>query len=80
MERHEIVASQNYQAIPKDRFLRVKQVLEKFPVSRSTWWAGVAEGRYPRGVKLSERTTAWPESQIDALIARLSGEKGAAHE
>ena len=62
----------NLQTTPRDRFLRIRQVLEKFPVSRTTWWAGVAEGRYPRGIKLSERTTAWRESEIDALIHRLS--------
>lgn len=63
---------ENLQVHPRDRFLRIRQVLEKFPVSRTTWWAGVAEGRYPKGIKLSERTTAWRESEIDALIARLS--------
>lgn len=55
-----------------DRFLRINQVLAIFPVARSTWWSGVKEGRYPKGVKLSERTTAWRQSEIDALIARLS--------
>jgi predicted DNA-binding transcriptional regulator AlpA len=55
-----------------DRFLRINQVLEIFPVSRTTWWDGVAQGRYPQGIKLSPRTTAWRESEIDALIARLS--------
>mgnify|MGYP001369157284 CR=1 FL=1 len=63
---------ENLQTPPRDRFLRIRQVLEKFPVSRTTWWAGVAEGRYPKGIKLSERTTAWRESEIDALISRLS--------
>jgi predicted DNA-binding transcriptional regulator AlpA len=57
-----------------DRFLRINQVLEIIPVARSTWWKGVKEGAYPRGVKLSERTTAWRESEIQALIERLSSE------
>lgn len=60
------------QPIP-DRFLRVNQVLELFPVARSTWWKGVKDGLYPKGVKLSERTTAWRMSEIQALIERLSG-------
>ncbi|WP_028578254.1 helix-turn-helix transcriptional regulator [Desulfomicrobium escambiense] len=58
----------------KDRFLRVNDVLAVFPVSRATWWAGVAEGRYPKGIKLSPRTTAWRASEIEALIDRLSTE------
>lgn len=28
-----------------------------FPVSRSTWWAGIRAGRFPKGVKLGPRIT-----------------------
>lgn len=55
-----------------DRFLRLREVLQLVPVSKSAWYKGVEEGRYPRGVKLSERTIAWRASDIDALIKRLS--------
>ena len=34
---------------------RLPTVLAHVPVSRSHWWAGVAEGRYPAPVKLSTR-------------------------
>ncbi len=57
---------------PARTLLRLPQVLKKVPVSKSTWWAGVREGRFPRGIRLSERTTAWLESDIDALIDRLA--------
>ena len=60
--------------LTRDRFLRVHQVLEIFPVARSTWWAGVKAGHYPKGIKLSERTTAWRLSEIEALIERLSAD------
>lgn len=52
-------------------FLRLPQVLELIPVSKSTWWAGVASGRFPKGVKLGPRTTAWCVSDIEALIVSL---------
>jgi prophage regulatory protein len=55
-------------------FLRLRQVLEVIPVSKSTWWAGVRDGKFPQPVKLSERGTAWRRTDIDALCARLSGE------
>lgn len=45
-----------------------------FPVGRSTWWAGVKSGRYPRSVKLGPRTTAWRATDIRELIDRLSQE------
>ena len=55
-------------------FLRLPQVLQIVPVGKSTWWAGVKSGRYPKGQKLSPRTTAWKVEDIRALIAELSNE------
>ena len=43
------------------------------PVSKSTWWAGVASGRYPQPVKtLGLRITAWRVEDIRALIESQS--------
>lgn len=49
--------------------LRLPQVLNLIPVSRSHWWAGVASGLYPSPVKLSARAVAWRSADIRALIA-----------
>lgn len=49
-------------------FLRLPQVLKLIPVSRSTWWAWVKQGRAPAPVKLGPRTTAWRAEQIQDLI------------
>lgn len=54
--------------------LRLPQVLELIPVSRSTWWAGVKSGRFPPALKLGPRTTAWRAADIRALVERLSAE------
>lgn len=56
--------------LPEIGFLRLKQVLEIFPVGKSTWWAGVSSGKYPQPVKLSLRCTAWRMEDILALVAR----------
>ena len=48
--------------------LRLPQVLQLIPVSRSAWWAGVKSGKYPASVKLGERTTCWKRSEILAVI------------
>jgi prophage regulatory protein len=56
------------QELPQTGLLRVKQVLRFVPVSRSNWWAGVKEGKYPQPVKLSERVTCWRASDIRALV------------
>jgi prophage regulatory protein len=57
--------------LPKTGFLRLSSILAPdgpIPVSKSTWWDGVREGRYPAPVKLGPRITAWPVEDIRALI------------
>jgi len=53
-------------------FLRLPDVLHRVPVSRSAFWKGVSDGRFPPGIKLSERTTAWRISDIDSLCDLLA--------
>lgn len=59
-------------SIPSTGFLRLSQVLIFIPVSKSTWWDGVKTGRFPKPVKLGERTTAWRVSDIQNLIEDFS--------
>lgn len=54
-------------------FLRLPDVLVIIPVSKSTWWAGIKTGKFPKPVKLTERTSAWRRSDIDQLVERLAG-------
>jgi predicted DNA-binding transcriptional regulator AlpA len=58
-------------ALPEAGFVRLPQILELIPVSRSSWWAGVKAGKYPPGVKLGPRTTAWRAEDIRSLIEKL---------
>jgi predicted DNA-binding transcriptional regulator AlpA len=58
-------------ALPETGFLRLKHILAPLgpiPVSKSTWWAGVKDGRYPRPVQLGRRITAWRVEDIQKLI------------
>ncbi len=55
----------------KRGFLRLPQVLEILPISKSTWWKGIKEGRFPKPVKLTERTSAWLRADIDALCDQV---------
>ena len=54
---------------PTDSLLRLPQVLALYPVSRSSWLAGVKSGKYPAKVKLGPRSVAWRLSDVDKLIA-----------
>jgi len=51
-----------------DRFLRLPQVLELIPIGRSTLWAKVKKGEFPKPEKLSAKIAVWRESDIQAYI------------
>lgn len=53
--------------------LRLPQVLARFPVARSTWYAGIRTGIYPKPILISRRAVAWTQESIDRLIILQSG-------
>jgi len=75
--------SHSKQTIPEIGFLRLSQIIGNprtglpplIPISRSSWWAGVRSGRFPKPVKLGPGTTVWRVEQIRTLI-----ERGVSHE
>jgi prophage regulatory protein len=70
--RNEII-EQTKRQLPPIGFVRLTSILAPqgpIPVGRSTWWAGVKTGRFPKPVKLGPRTTAWKVEDIRTLIER----------
>jgi predicted DNA-binding transcriptional regulator AlpA len=67
------------QQLPETGFVRIWQIVGNkktqtpalIPISRSSFLAGVKSGKYPKPVKLSERTTAWRVEDIRELISTL---------
>ncbi len=67
-------------ALPQFGLLRLWQILGNkrkgippiIPVSKSSWWAGVKSGKYPKPVKLSARCTCWRVEDILALLKRMA--------
>jgi len=62
---------QDNKTLPRTGLLRLAQILSPIgpiPVSRSTWWAGVKTGRYPKPMKLGPRITVWRAEDIWTLI------------
>lgn len=58
--------------LPLEGFVRVPQILAVLPVSKTTWWKGVAEGRFPQPVRPSPfgpAVTVWRVEEIRAVIA-----------
>lgn len=61
--------------LPSEGLVRLKSILAPrgpIPVGKSTWWAGIQTGRFPKPVKLGPRTTAWRVEDVRALIAKFS--------
>ena len=55
---------------PETGFVRLNMILSPngpIPVSKSTWWQGVKDGRFPKPVKLGPRVTVWRAQDIRAL-------------
>ena len=48
-----------------DRILRLKMVLDRTGLSRSTLYRKVNEGSFPRQIAISARCAGWRESQIN---------------
>jgi prophage regulatory protein len=65
------IGNENQNLVKEEGLLRLPEVLKRFPVSRSTWWAGVKSGKFPKSVKIGPRTTAWRSSDIESLIKRI---------
>jgi prophage regulatory protein len=57
-----------------DKLLRLPEVLKFFPISKSAWYQGIAEGKYPKSIQLGARTVAWKLSDIQKLIEDLTTE------
>jgi predicted DNA-binding transcriptional regulator AlpA len=60
-----------YPNFPQTGFVRLSQILSPtgpIPVSKSTWWQGVKQGRFPQAQKLGPRTTVWKAEDIRALF------------
>ena len=60
-------------SLPDTGFLRLPEVLKLIPVCKTVWWEGIKTGKYPAGIKLSARCTAWRAEDIRALINELGG-------
>jgi prophage regulatory protein len=52
-----------------DRIIRLKTVLARTGLSRSTIYRKIAEGTFPAQLKISSNGTGWHESEVGRWIA-----------
>lgn len=55
-----------------DKFLRLPQVAELLGVGKSTVWLYARTGKLPKATKLSPRVSVWLESDVMALMEKVS--------
>ena len=48
-----------------DRILRLKTVLERTGLSRSTMYRKMQNGSFPQNIRISTRCTGWRESAVN---------------
>lgn len=61
----------NQPAFPETGFVRLRAILAPvgpIPVSKSTWWLGIKDGRFPKPVKLGPRITVWRAEDVRQLL------------
>jgi prophage regulatory protein len=51
-----------------DRILRLNAVLDRTGLSRATLYRKIADGTFPRQIKLSTRCAGWRESAINGWL------------
>lgn len=52
----------------EDRLLRIKEVCHKVGLAKSTIYAMMREGRFPKPVKFTAKISTWRLSEINAYI------------
>lgn len=52
----------------KSPLLRLPEVLALLKISQSCWYAGIRAGRYPKGIKIGARATAWRKEDIYEIM------------
>lgn len=61
-------------SIPTEGFMRLPAVLAVIPISRSSWWSWVKDGKAPAPVKLGPRTTVWKAGDIRAFVESFTAD------
>ncbi len=63
-----------------NKLLKSTDITSNFGLSRSHMYALIQKGEFPKPIKLSERSSAWLESEVQAWIdARIAARDGGIH-
>ncbi len=54
----------------KQRVQRAAALAKTLAVAESTIWRWTSEGKFPKPIKLGEKTTVWDLDEVEAFIAK----------
>ena len=57
------------------RFIKMKEVMAKTGLAKSTVYKYVADNKFPKSVPLSERSVAWIESEVEEWMFERIAER-----
>ena len=67
-------------SVPKkimdEKLLKLKEVLQRLRISKSTWYDGVRRQVFPQPVRIGTRTVVWLESDIENYLRGNYGGPG----
>ena len=60
----------------KQSLIRLPEVIKRTSLSRSTIYAYVKKGEFPKPIKIGLRAVAWPENAIDDWVTSHLNNQG----
>ena len=52
------------------KILRLREVISRTGIARSTIYTKIAEGKFPRPIQLGSRSVGWLETEIDQWLSQ----------
>lgn len=66
-------------APPLGRLIRIREATQRTGLSKAMVYRLIAAGKFPRQIRLTERTSAWIESEVQAWVdSRIAANRGIA--
>ena len=63
---------------PTPRLMRINAVTERTATPKPSLYASIGRGEFTRPIKIGERSSAWLESEVTAIVnARIAGKSSA---
>lgn len=63
--------------LPDEGFVRLPSVLSVLGISKTSFYAGIKSGKFPKGKLLSERCRVWSASEVRNLLSQIENESAA---